>query len=95
MTVAEQLAELNPDALLLEPRDVYDTALIGVTTEPDDHWPRKQPIAVAVYDEDMCLEAIMKWMGCDDEAATEWFCFNTSGAWCGENTPTFTRSSDG
>ena len=60
--------------MLLEPREVYDPALIGVTEDPNDSWPRK---------------AIMKWLDCDFDAARDWFGFNTSGAWVGEWTPTF------
>jgi hypothetical protein len=92
MNVAEvlkDLEDLNPDALLLEPRDVYDPALIGITDLPNDSWPRKDRIHVAIYDSDKCIEAIMGWMGCDYNDAVDWFGFNTSGAWVGEGTPTF------
>lgn len=88
--VLKELEALNPAALLLEPRDVYDPALVGTTDSPDDSWPRQQGIHVAVYDEDKCIEAIMGWMECDYESAIDWFGFNTSGAWVGEGTPTFT-----
>ena len=93
MSVEEILLELNslnPDAMLLEPREVYDPALIGITDFPNDSWPRKASVHVAVYDVDRCLEAIMAWQGCDFDAARDWFGFNTSGAWVGEGTPTFT-----
>ena len=92
MSVAEvlrDLEELNPDALLLEPRDVYDPALIGITDDPNDSWPREARIHVAIYDSDKCIEAIMGWMDCDYNDAVDWFGFNTSGAWVGEGTPTF------
>ena len=85
----DRLEGLNPEALLLEPRDVYDKALVGVTDDPKDHWPRKARIHVAVYDAEKCIEAIMEWVECDYNAACEWFCHNTSGAWVGESTPTF------
>jgi len=92
MSVAEvlrDLEELNPDAMLLEPRDVYDPALIGITDDPNDSWPREARIHVAVYDSDKCIEAIMKWLDCDFDGARDWFGYNTSGAWVGEGTPTF------
>lgn len=84
-----QLADKNPEALLLEPRDVYDPCVIGITNEPDDNWTRAQQVYVAVYDSDRCIEAIMGWAECDYTAAIEWFSYNTSGAWAGNGTPTF------
>jgi hypothetical protein len=87
--ILEKLSNLNPEALLLEPREVYDPALVDVTDDPQDRWPRKAGVPVAVYDEGACIEAIMGWMDCDPPTATEWFDYNTSGAWMGEGTPTF------
>ena len=84
-----QLQEKNPAALLLEPRDVYDKALVGVTATPKDDWPRETGTLVAVYGVERCLEAIMESHECDDEEAREWFYYNTSGAWLGQGTPTF------
>ena len=89
--VLARLDEVNPDALLLEPREVYDKALVDVTDDPRDHWPRTEKTWVAVYDEFECIDAIMLWLGCPEEDALDWFSFNTSGAWVGEGTPTFRR----
>lgn len=88
MELVARLAELNPDALLLEPRTVFDAALIGMTDKAADHWPRKEAPLVAVYDEDKCIKAIMQWLGCDYGDALDYYSFNTAGAWVGENTPT-------
>ena len=87
--ILNQLQQHNPEALLLEPREVYDKALVGVTNTPDDHWPRTNGIWVAVYDEELCLEAIMEWHECGYSDAADWLGHNTSGAWAGEGTPTF------
>ena len=87
--ILEALDKLNPQALLLEPRDVYNPALVGVTDDPKDDWTRESRVYVAVYDEVACIEAIMKWLDCDSATAEEWFGFNTSGGWAGEGTPTF------
>lgn len=91
MDAIERLRELNPGALLLEPRDHYDKALIGVTDNPQDHWDRKERVWVAVYDHDLCIKAIQSLLGteCSEEDALEWFEYNTSGAWVGSGTPTF------
>ena len=88
-SVLTRLKDLNPDALLLEPRLVYDLALIDVTDQPDDHWPRTGGVYVAVYDTEKCIKAIMDWFEVEYEEAVEWFSYNTSGAWVGEGTPTF------
>lgn len=87
--ILKRLEKANPEALLLEPRLVYDPALVGVTNTPQDQWPRTENKWVAVYDTQKCLDALMGWMECDYDEALEWFDYNTSGAWAGENTPTF------
>ena len=84
----EQLERLNPDALLLEPREHFDRAVVGITDAPKDHWPRKDSCYVAVYDYELCLDALVA-QGMELGGAMEWFSFNTSGAWAGEGTPTF------
>jgi len=89
MLSAQILDRLGDEALLLEPREHFDDALVSVTDTPDDHWPRKTSTVVAVYDRDRCIDAIMAWLGCDYETAVEWYDYNTTGAWLGEGTPTF------
>jgi len=86
--ILARLHELNPEALLLEPRLMFGDALVDVTNEPDDRWPRTSGCYVAVYDAEKCIEGIML-DGCDYEDAVEHFDYNTSGAWMGEGTPTF------
>ncbi len=87
----DKLVKLNPEAMLLEPREFFDGALVDITNEPVDTWPRKaEPSAwVAVYDEFKCVQAIMRLLECDEQEALDWYCFNTIGAWMGEGTPTF------
>lgn len=83
--------KLPEDSLLLEPRLVFDSCLVGVTDSPNDKWPRKEKKVVAVYDTDKTIEAIAFWLECSEDEAIEWFEYNTSGAWLGEGTPTFSR----
>lgn len=83
------LTRLSPEALLLEPREFFDAALIGITDTPDDHWPRQSKVTVAVYDTALCIEAIQQWLEDDYESACAWFDTNTAGGWYGEGTPTF------
>ena len=68
--------KLNDEALVLEPRDVYDKAIIGT----DD--------GRAVYSIDKVIECgvtlFKTW-----EASSEWHDFNTFSAWHGEWTPVF------
>ena len=84
--------EIPPEVILLEPREVYDRALVGLTVNPSDHWPRKEGITVAVYDVDKCIDATKEAWGWSEEAAVEWFDYNTAGVWVGERTPTFVYS---
>jgi hypothetical protein len=87
--IASLLMQKNPTALFLLPREVYDAALVGVTNEPRDRWPRRQKVWVGVYDSELCIAAIRTWLEFDEGEANEWFSVNTSDAWHGEHTPTF------
>ncbi len=89
------LAALHEDALLLEPREFFDAALVGHTDTPQDHWPRQGGVMVAIYDRERCIEAITRWLNCDWEAALDYFGVNTEGAWVGEGTPMFSGMDDG
>ena len=97
MKPAEVIAGLlarNPDALLLEPREVYDLCLVAFTDRPDDHWPRNDHVFVAVYNAETCIEEFAAAHNVDMQTSVEWFEFNTAGAWVGENTPTFRYGSE-
>ena len=94
--------QLSPEALLLEPRKYFDMAMVGVTNDPQDHWPRDEEnrLFVAVYDVGRCLEAIVKWAKDDGaemsyELALEYFYYNTAGCFVGPGTPTFTTELSG
>lgn len=89
MYTKAKAADLPPEVLVLEPRATYDSAVIGYTDTPKDHWPRKGGATVAVYSRRKCLDALTKVEGMPYEDAVEWYEFNTSGAWIGEGTPVF------
>ena len=88
----DKLNDENPDALLLEPREFFDAAICGVVqSQPDtDHWQRATTELIAVYDTSQCIQAICEWLDCGEDAAWEWYNANTSCAWLGSGTPTFT-----
>ena len=44
---------------------------------------------LAVYDRQKCIEILMERDGMTDEEAVEYFDYNVTGAWVGENTPIF------
>lgn len=92
--VLTELKSRNPNAVLLEPRELFDSALVGVTDSPRDQWERPAGVVVAVYDTEACIEALMSLLDSDRESATEWFYYNTTGAWFGEGTPTFRYRED-
>jgi hypothetical protein len=61
--------------------DGFEDALIGYGT--------RFSYDVAVYSTAKCLEILMKRDGMTDEEALEYFEFNVTGAYVGENTPVF------
>ena len=83
------LARLDPDAILLEPQEFFNEALVDATDKPRDHWPRQARMVVAVYDQERCVEAVQKWLKCSEERAWDYFGHAISGAWMGDGTPTF------
>jgi len=76
----EQLVELTGDDELLF-ADGFDDAILGVAGRCG-----KPP--VVVYDREKCLEILMRDGGSYEEAS-EYFEFNTAGAWVGERTPMY------
>ena len=77
----EDLAELNPDALLA---DGLEAAIIGYTV--NQHRPH-----VVVYDIQKCVEVLIERDGMTYEDAEEYLSFNTLGAYVGENGPVYVR----
>lgn len=71
----EELAELNPDALLA---DGFEDAYIGYTSRS----------CIAVYNYNKCVDILVE-AGMDEEEAEEYFTFNVDGAYMGEFTPVF------
>lgn len=78
----EQLMEANPEALLLEPRNDLDPALVRVV-----HRPCAPP--VAGYDVGLLIECFKKANGWTDEQAWEWYDYNVACAYLGEHTPVY------
>lgn len=76
----EQLTD--EQALFLEPRAVFDAAIIGIAE-------RAGGLRVVAYDSDQCIAALMDAHGWDFDDAIEWFEFNTKGAYVGDGTPVF------
>ena len=74
------LDERIPGALLLEPREVYDRAVLGVTLD-----------GRAIYDSEHVIRCTMQADGMSLEDAVEWHEFNTFCAYMGPKTPLFTR----
>jgi len=88
---AEQLG-----VLVLEPRDLFDAAMVDVlTTPPDDDWPRQTNTPCAQYSVARCIQALVEAEGMEEQDAREYIHYNTMGAWVGEGTPTFLDDDDG
>lgn len=78
MTVKEEIANINPDALLV---DGFEEALIGYIERIDIG-------CVALYDRYKCIEILIN-NGMDDQEAIEYFEYNVVGSYCGKYTPAF------
>jgi hypothetical protein len=76
----EELAS-NEEACVLEPRDVFDSCIVGIGYRFGDG-------PLAVYCIPKVLEA-MQTEDMDEEATREYFEFNTLRAWMGNGTPLF------
>jgi hypothetical protein len=79
-----ELKEINPEALLA---DGFEDAYIGVC-EVFNRPP------LAAYDRDKCIEILMERDGMDSDEAEDYFDFNVSGSWVGENTPVYISLSE-
>ena len=88
--------ESASEALLMEPRNVFDEAIIGVTNIKDcDQWSRTAFTPIFVYDSELCIQAKVRHGDyCDLDnigaypAAADAFYYNRD-AWVGKGTPTF------
>ena len=81
---AEQLTEVDPEILLLEPRATFDKAVVGWVT-------RCGQDPIACYDYEMVMDAILDELGKDSgyDKAVEHFSENVIGMWHGHRTPCF------
>jgi hypothetical protein len=75
----EEIAEINPDALLC---DGFDDAIIGIAE-------RINMEPVVAYSVEKIIEIMMNKDGMTYEEALEYYDYNILGSWMGENTPIF------
>lgn len=78
-TLTDWVTMYNEEALLA---DGFEDAFLGMC-EVFNRPP------LATYDRDKCIEILVKRDEMTYEEAVEFFEFNVSGAWVGENTPIF------
>lgn len=72
----------DSEALVLEPRRIFDQAIMGIASRADG-------LHVVAYDMEKCILALMEHYSFDREQAEEWFDFNTASAFSGPGTPLF------
>lgn len=72
----DQVAELNEDAIILEPQSTFNRAIIGFDTN-----------GVLVYSTNKIIDALHKVDGMTIEEAIEFFEFNTLGTFSGMDNP--------
>lgn len=80
----KDLANYNPDALLLEPRKDFDNAVVSITSNQEGQ-------VVAVYDEVKIIDVLVD-QGMTEDEAWEYFYFNIEGAYMGKNTPVYKKA---
>src|SRR5262245_37420089 len=84
--IREQLSawaeEMDIELIFFDPPETFDHAIVGVVAGYN-----QEP--AVLYDEAAVLAALARDLGGDEEAAREWFEFNTAGAYLGEATPRF------
>lgn len=78
MPTNDKLDTLIPGALLMEPREVYDYAVIGMTFD-----------GRAIYDSEQVIRCTVSADGMSFEDAVEWHEFNTFCAYMGPKTPLY------
>ena len=72
----------NIDGLiLLEPRDTYDRAIVGVASRSGE--------VFVIYSNRQIVEALMEVEGFSEEDSTEWLLYNVLGIQVGDKTPAF------
>lgn len=81
MTIREQVAEIDPELILLEP-ETFDAAILGVVEQAGG-------MHAVCYSREKCIQVLMKDNDWDRDDAEEFFEFNTAGAFVGEKTPMF------
>ena len=100
--ILETLAAINPDAILYEPRHVWDNAIVGITCRPMDQWDRSNDSPwVVVYDFERAVVGLVLSNGVTEndpnfpreiERVTEWILYNAMDQWVGPHTPTWSES---
>ena len=84
MRIIKRLAKENPEALLMEPREDFDQAVVSITTNQEGQ-------VVAVYDEVKIIDVLVD-QGMTEDEAWEYFYFNIEGAYMGKNTPVYKKA---
>ena len=80
--MSDELKQLKKNGEYLQ-ADGFEDALIGFV------WPLDTGVKVAVYDRNKCIEILQERDGMSEIDAIEFFEFNVSGAYVGEQTPMF------
>jgi len=73
------LDSLDPEALLMEPREYYDKCIVGMTYDGSK----------VIYDTHLVLQSLMEDQGMTNEEAVDWFEYNMLGSYLGDGTPIF------
>ena len=78
--IQEHLDNID-DLVLLEPRDTYDRAIVGVASKSGE--------VFVVYSNRQIVEALMETESWSEDDSTEWLLCNVLGVEAGDKTPAF------
>jgi hypothetical protein len=80
--IMEQIDE-ETELMFLEPAHLFDDAIIGIS-EPRGEFP-----PLVIYDSQRIVELLQEHEGMDWADAQEFYEYNISGAWMGNQTPLY------
>tara|TARA_R110002020_G_scaffold1922_2_gene8797 strand:- start:107 stop:370 length:264 start_codon:yes stop_codon:yes gene_type:complete len=69
------------DLILLEPRDTYDRAIVGVASKSGE--------VFVVYSNRQIVDALMETESWSEDDSIEWLLYNVLGVQAGDKTPAF------
>lgn len=81
LTFEELKTQPHHSVIFLEPRTMFDSAIIGITDGMDG--------CRVAYDRDLIVQILVEENNWNADEAEDWFEYHIAGAYLGQNTPIF------